>query len=61
MCTFEKNSFQDPRGIGYLQLSAEEKRTLLQEGYALPTRLPLSKSEEEALKIVRRKIKNKVS
>uniref|UniRef100_A0A0N4VA33 BZIP domain-containing protein n=1 Tax=Enterobius vermicularis TaxID=51028 RepID=A0A0N4VA33_ENTVE len=52
---------QDPRGNGFIHLSAEEKRTLLQEGYSLPTRLPLSKSEEDALKIVRRKIKNKLS
>lgn len=52
---------QDPRGSGFIELSAEEKRTLIQEGYGLPTRLPLTKSEEEALKIVRRKIKNKLS
>lgn len=44
-----------------MQLSSEEKRTLLQEGYSVPTRLPLSKAEEEALKVVRRKIKNKVN
>lgn len=44
-----------------VQLSAEERRTLIQEGYPVPTRLPLTKSEEEALKIVRRKIKNKLS
>ncbi|VDO24874.1 unnamed protein product [Haemonchus placei] len=44
-----------------VQLSAEERRTLLQEGYPVPTRLPLSKAEEESLKIVRRKIKNKLS
>uniref|UniRef100_A0A183TYJ3 BZIP domain-containing protein n=1 Tax=Toxocara canis TaxID=6265 RepID=A0A183TYJ3_TOXCA len=54
-------SDQDPRGNGFVQLSNEEKRTLLQEGYSVPTRLPLSKAEEEALKIVRRKIKNKLS
>uniref|UniRef100_A0A915CI78 BZIP domain-containing protein n=1 Tax=Parascaris univalens TaxID=6257 RepID=A0A915CI78_PARUN len=52
---------QDPRGNGFVQLSSEEKRTLLQEGYSVPTRLPLSKAEEEALKVVRRKIKNKLS
>ncbi|VDN00429.1 unnamed protein product, partial [Onchocerca ochengi] len=50
---------QDPKGFGYLYLSAEEKRALTQEGYKLPTMLPLSKSEQEALKVVRRKIKNK--
>ncbi|CAD6195605.1 unnamed protein product [Caenorhabditis auriculariae] len=52
---------QDPRSQGSVQLSAEERRTLIQEGYPIPTRLPLSKNEEEALKIVRRKIKNKLS
>ncbi|VDN58550.1 unnamed protein product [Dracunculus medinensis] len=52
---------QDPRGNGFVQLSAEEKRTLLQEGFNLPIHLPLSKAEEDALKVVRRKIKNKLS
>lgn len=52
---------QDPRSQGMVQLSAEERRTLVQEGYPVPTRLPLSKAEEESLKIVRRKIKNKLS
>ncbi|CAI4222472.1 unnamed protein product [Auanema sp. JU1783] len=52
---------QDPRSQGLVQLSAEERRTLIQEGYQVPTRLPLTKGEEEALKIVRRKIKNKLS
>ncbi|KJH51955.1 bZIP transcription factor [Dictyocaulus viviparus] len=52
---------QDPRSQGLVQLSAEERKTLLQEGYPVPTRLPLSKAEEESLKIVRRKIKNKLS
>ncbi|VDM13592.1 unnamed protein product [Wuchereria bancrofti] len=52
---------QDPKSYGFLHLSSEEKRTLLQEGYKLPTALPLTKSEEDALKIIRRKIKNKLS
>ncbi|CAJ0605272.1 unnamed protein product [Cylicocyclus nassatus] len=52
---------QDPRSQGPVQLTPEEKRTLVQEGYPIPTRLPLSKAEEESLKIVRRKIKNKLS
>ncbi|CAD5212523.1 unnamed protein product [Bursaphelenchus okinawaensis] len=52
---------QNPRSNGVIQLSAEEKRTLIQEGYELPTTLPLTKEQEEALKIVRRKIKNKLS
>uniref|UniRef100_A0A914E1D0 BZIP domain-containing protein n=1 Tax=Acrobeloides nanus TaxID=290746 RepID=A0A914E1D0_9BILA len=52
---------QNPRGQGTVFLSAEEKRTLIQEGYRLPTKLPLTREEEEALKIVRRKIKNKLS
>ena len=33
----------------------------MQEGYRLPTKLPLTREEEEALKLVRRKIKNKLS
>ncbi|CAJ0587145.1 unnamed protein product, partial [Mesorhabditis spiculigera] len=52
---------QDVRSHGCVQLSAEEKRTLVQEGYPIPTKFPLTKTEEEALKIVRRKIKNKLS
>ncbi|KAI6194212.1 BZIP domain-containing protein [Aphelenchoides besseyi] len=52
---------QNTRHSGTLMLSAEEKRTLMQEGYELPTALPLSREQEEALKLVRRKIKNKLS
>ncbi|KAF7259083.1 hypothetical protein EG68_03445 [Paragonimus skrjabini miyazakii] len=46
---------------GLLVLSDEEKRTMLAEGYTIPTRLPLTKQEERNLKKVRRKIKNKLS
>ncbi|XP_014469401.1 PREDICTED: cyclic AMP response element-binding protein A isoform X2 [Dinoponera quadriceps] len=51
-----------PKGsTGLLVLTDEEKRTLLAEGYPVPTKLPLSKQEEKSLKKIRRKIKNKIS
>ncbi|KAH9281108.1 Cyclic AMP-responsive element-binding protein 3-like protein 1 [Echinococcus granulosus] len=55
----QQTIFQSSAGI--LVLTDEEKRTLLAEGYSIPTRLPLSKQEERNLKKIRRKIKNKIS
>lgn len=46
---------------GMLMLTEEEKRTLIAEGYPIPSKLPLSKADERNLKKVRRKIKNKIS
>lgn len=44
-----------------LYLTDEEKKTLMSEGYPIPTKLPLTKAEEKSLKKIRRKIKNKIS
>ncbi|XP_060942154.1 cyclic AMP-responsive element-binding protein 3-like protein 2 [Limanda limanda] len=49
------------QGSGPLLLTEEERRTLVAEGYPVPTKLPLTKSEEKAVKKIRRKIKNKIS
>jgi hypothetical protein len=42
-------------------LTNEELKLIKQEGYQVPTKLPLNKTEEKMLKKIRRKIKNKVN
>ncbi|TPP58619.1 putative camp-response element binding protein [Fasciola gigantica] len=44
-----------------LQLSAEETKMLRAMGIQMPSRFPLSRTEERALRTVRRKIRNKIS
>jgi hypothetical protein len=46
---------------GPLLLTDEELKLMKQEGYQIPTKLPLNKTEEKILKKIRRKIKNKIS
>lgn len=46
---------------GKLVLTREEVKLIKQEGYEVPTKLPLSKADERMLKKIRRKIKNKIS
>ncbi|CAF1233518.1 unnamed protein product [Adineta ricciae] len=61
--TFSKllTNFDNLPRSGPLKLTNEEVKLIKQEGYQVPTKLPLSKVEEKMLKKIRRKIKNKIS
>lgn len=53
-------SYLQKNDTGALNLTDEEIKTLKSEGYDIPQKLPLTKTEEKTLKKIRRKIKNKV-
>ncbi|CAF1045433.1 unnamed protein product [Rotaria sordida] len=54
-------NFDNLPSTGPLVLTNEELKLIKQEGYQVPTKLPLNKTEEKILKKIRRKIKNKIS
>ncbi|CAF1053962.1 unnamed protein product [Adineta steineri] len=54
-------NFDNLPSTGPLKLTNEEIKLIKQEGYQVPTKLPLNKTEEKMIKKIRRKIKNKIS
>ncbi|KHN76689.1 Cyclic AMP-responsive element-binding protein 3-like protein 1 [Toxocara canis] len=56
----KKRKLTTDQDVGPIHLSSEEKSMLLREGYRVPTEFPLTRAEQKALKIVRRKISNKI-